>query len=87
MPFNDKKEILKDETYCIGTLSIDGETIEIFGGFKKENKEERLKGGTLCIDGEEIEILGGFKKEQLELSLLLEELIYTLKKWGETWES
>lgn len=60
MPFNDKKETLKDETYCIGTLSIDGETIEIFGGFKKE---------------------------QLELSLLLEELIYTLKKWGETWES
>ena len=52
-----------------------------------KDKKEILKGGTLCIDGEEIEILGGFKKEQLELSLLLEELIYTLKKWGETWES
>lgn len=52
-----------------------------------EDKEEIFKDGTLCIDGEEIEILGSLKKEQLELSPLLAELIYTLKKWGETWES
>lgn len=31
MPFNDRKETLKG-----GTLCIDGEEIEILGGFKKE---------------------------------------------------
>lgn len=31
MPFNDKEETLKG-----GTLCIDGEEIEILGGFKKE---------------------------------------------------
>lgn len=52
-----------------------------------KDKEEILKGGTLCIDGGETEIRGSFNKGRLELSFLLEELIYTLKKWGETWES
>ena len=53
-----------------------------------EDKEEIFKDGTLCIDGEETEIRGGFNKGRLELSPLLEELIYTiLKKWSETWES
>lgn len=52
-----------------------------------KEKEEILKGGTLCIDGREIEIRGGFNKGRLEISSLLEEIIYTLKKWGETWES